>query len=131
MKTITYFLAILVIVSATEIIFADQNDNLISSNIRPVNGDGLKVEAKRLTRFVEKFPHSKIAIVSVQGMVCDFCARGLEKTFKKNQNIEGVDIDLTKGKVLLAFNRSSRIDFDDIKNQTLANGINAVALKLL
>ena len=131
MKTITHILAILVIVSVTEIILADQNDNLISSNIRPVNGDGLKVETKRLTRFVEKFPNSKIAIVSVQGMVCDFCARGLEKTFKKNQNIEGVDIDLTKGKVLLAFNRSSRIDFDNIKNQTLANGINAVALKLL
>ena len=31
--------------------------------------------------FVKDLSNVKIAIVDVKGMVCDFCARGIEKTF--------------------------------------------------
>ena len=41
---------------------------------------------------------SQIAVVNVKGMVCDFCARGIEKTFKKDTNVKKIDVDLAKEK---------------------------------
>lgn len=41
--------------------------------------------------------NSSVAVVD--GMVCDFCAQGLIKTFKKNPDVSDVTIDLTTKKV--------------------------------
>lgn len=40
-------------------------------------------------------------IVVVDGMVCDFCAQGMIKTFKKNSAVSDVKIDLTTKKVTI------------------------------
>ena len=101
------------------------------SHDRLVDGEKLEVDLKRFERFVEGLSHSQIAIVSVKGMVCDFCARGIEKTFKRDSDVTKVDVDLSNGKVLIAFKRNRTIDFDDIKEKILANGQNATDLKVL
>ena len=44
-----------------------------------VDGKKLEVDPDQFDNFVEGLPQSQIAIVSVKGMVCDFCARGIEK----------------------------------------------------
>ena len=75
--------------------------------------------------------HCQIAIVSVKGMVCDFCARGIEKTFKRDSSAIKVDVDLSTGKVLIAFIKDVKIDFNDIKEKILSNGQNATDLKVL
>ena len=33
---------------------------------------------KRFSNFVKNLSGAKVAVISVQGMVCDFCARGIE-----------------------------------------------------
>ena len=96
-----------------------------------VDGEKLEVDLKRFERFVEGLAYSQIAIVSVKGMVCDFCARGIEKTFKRDSDVTKVDVDLSNGKVLIAFKRNATVDFDDLKEKILANGQNATDLKIL
>jgi len=96
-----------------------------------VDGKKLEVDSVRFDKFVMGLENSKIAVVNVQGMVCDFCARGIEKTFKKDKNVKKIDVDLSKGKVLIAYNNNQKIKFDDIKEKILINGQNAIDMTVL
>ena len=98
---------------------------------RIVDGKDLQVDPDRFNKFTKNLSTCNIAVVSVTGMVCDFCARGIEKTFKKDKSVLAVDVDLAKGKVLVAFEKSREIDFDEIKNKILINGQNATDLEIL
>jgi len=64
-------------------------------------------------------------------MVCDFCARGIEKTFKRDKSVTKVDVDLSKGKVLIAFDTKEPIDRAEIDRKILANGQNVTAVQML
>ena len=46
------------------------------------------------------------AIIHVNGMVCDFCARTIEKTMKETDGVTGVSVDLTAKTVTLALDPS-------------------------
>ena len=96
-----------------------------------VDGKELEVDPERFDKFIEGLADSQIAVVSVIGMVCDFCARGIEKTFKKDKSVKRVDVDLSRGKVLVAYNNSKVIDFEDIKLKIVSNGQNATDLQIL
>jgi copper chaperone CopZ len=96
-----------------------------------VDGKQLEVDADRFDKFVAGLADTQIAIVSVNGMVCDFCARGIEKTFAKDSSVKKIDVDLNRGKVLIAYSNETAIDFDDIKKKILANGQNATDLQIL
>ena len=96
-----------------------------------VDGKKLKVDPIRFDKFVMGVKDSQIAVVTVKGMVCDFCARGIEKTFKKDTNVKKIDVDLRKGKVLIAYNNSQKIKFDDIKEKILINGQNAIDMTII
>ena len=96
-----------------------------------VDGKKLEVDPVRFDKFVMGLEKSQIAVVNVQGMVCDFCARGIEKTFKKDKNVKKIDVDLSKGKVLIAYNNNQEIKFDDIKEKILINGQNAIDMTVL
>tara|TARA_B000000437_G_scaffold51635_1_gene36422 strand:- start:345 stop:656 length:312 start_codon:yes stop_codon:yes gene_type:complete len=96
-----------------------------------VDGKKLEVDPIRFDRFVENLSNAQIAVVDVNGMVCDFCARGIEKAFQKDSSIKRIDVDLSKGKVLLAYSNGVEIDFNDIKKKILANGQNATGMKVL
>lgn len=96
-----------------------------------VDGKKLEVDPVRFDKFVMGLENSQIAVVNVQGMVCDFCARGIEKTFKKDKRVKKIDVDLSKGKVLIAYNNSQEIKFDDIKEKILINGQNAIDMTII
>ena len=96
-----------------------------------VDGKKLEVDPIRFDKFVMGLKDSQIAVVNVQGMVCDFCARGIEKTFTKDKNVKKIDVDLSKGKVLIAYNNNQKIKFDDIKEKILINGQNAIDMTVL
>jgi len=96
-----------------------------------VDGKKLEVDPMRFDKFVMGLKDSQIAVINVQGMVCDFCARGIEKTFKKDKNVKKIDVDLSKGKVLIAYNNSQEIKFDDIKEKILINGQNAIDMTII
>ena len=96
-----------------------------------VNGKNLEVNAERFDKFMEGIIDMNIAIVSVQGMVCDFCARGIEKAFLKDLNVKKIDVDLDSGKVIIAYSKSIEIDPDLIKKKILMNGQNMTDLQII
>ena len=96
-----------------------------------VDGTELQLDSDRFQNFVDGLDNSKIAVVSVKGMVCDFCARGIEKTFMKDAAVKKIDVDLTKGKVLIAYTSDAEISFDVISQKILANGQNATGMSIL
>jgi len=49
-------------------------------------------------------------VVKVNGLVCDFCARSLEKTFRRTGKVSGVSVDLTAKEVRLKFAAGANID---------------------
>jgi copper chaperone CopZ len=51
--------------------------------------------------------------VSVNGLVCDFCAQSVEKLFKKEKAVQDIDVDLKMGMVTILI-KSDAI-MDDIK----------------
>lgn len=98
---------------------------------RTIDGKNLEVNPERFYRFIENLTNSQVVIINVKGMVCDFCARGIEKTFEKDDKVKKIDIDLTKGEVLLAYSLEEIIDFADVKQNILINGQNAVDMNII
>ena len=96
-----------------------------------IDGKDLDVDPDRYQNFLKDLEDCQIAVVSVIGMVCDFCAQGLEKTFKKDRNVKKIDVDLSKGKVLIAYEMDRKINFEEIKAKIVMNGQNATAMKVL
>ena len=96
-----------------------------------VDGKKLEVDPDQFDKFVEGQKNSQVAVISVNGMVCDFCARGIERTFKKDKSVQKIDVDLTRGKVLVMYAQSATVNFEDIKQKILSNGQNATDLQII
>ena len=96
-----------------------------------VQGEKLEVDQERFKSFLYGLTNSQVAVVNVNGMVCDFCARGIEKTFVKDKAVKRIDVDLERGKVLIAYSKEKEIDFDEIKSKILVNGQNAIDFSIL
>lgn len=96
-----------------------------------VDGERLQLDTTRFDTFVKGLSDCQIAVISVMGMVCDFCARGIEKSFKRDPEVIGLDVDLSNGKIFIAFSSEAHIDFDEIKERILVNGQNATSMHVL
>ena len=86
------------------------------------------MDPERYKKFLNGLTDSQVAVVSVKGMVCDFL---IEKTFIKDKTVKKIDVDLNKGKVLIAYEMDRKIDFEEIKAKIVMNGQNATAMKVL
>ncbi len=60
---------------------------------------------------------TKDAVAIVDGMVCDFCAQGLIKTFMKEDAVEKVDINLTTKEVRISMKPNKDLDDAVIRKQ--------------
>jgi len=67
--------------------------------------------------------------VKVNGLVCDFCARALEKVFGKRDEVSGIIVDLDKGEVVIATKPGQTIADDDVKSLILDSGYNVTDIK--
>ncbi len=105
---------------------SEENHNHSHHHDVYVQGDELEVDQERFKNFLHGLSDSQVAVVNVNGMVCDFCARGIERTFAKDKTVKKVDVDLERGKVLIAYTKDKEINFEDIKSKILANGQNAI-----
>ena len=109
----------------------EEHDHLNHIHKESIDGDKFDVDTRRFNEFINGLSDMKVAVVSVNGMVCDFCARGIEKTFKRNSEVFKVDVDLGRGKVLIAFSQGTIIDFEYISRKILENGQTATKLAVL
>ena len=89
------------------------------------------VATERYEGFVKDLKDSKVAVVNVIGMVCDFCARGIEKTFNKDEFVHKVDVDLANGQVLIAYKADKLINQKEISELILANRQNVTGIEII
>ena len=112
-------------------IFSDENHDHSHHHDVYVQGEKLEVNQERFKTFLNGLSDSQVAVINVNGMVCDFCARGIERTFARDKTVKKVDVDLERGKVLIAYIKDKEINFEDIKNKILANGQNAIDFTII
>ena len=122
----------------TSVIFAEKNHasdehhgHAVHLNDVYVDGNKFKLDKKRFDEFKKNLKDVQVAIINVQGMVCDFCARGIEKAFLKDTKVKKIDVDLENGKVVIAYSLNKKIEFKEIKEKILMNGQNATDYKLM
>ena len=52
--------------------------------------------------------------VSVNGLVCDFCARALEKVFGEQEAVETIDVNLDNKVITIHFNEGQSLNDETI-----------------
>lgn len=55
-------------------------------------------------------------LVDINGLVCDFCARALEKVFGKQEEVESITVDLDEKIVTIHFHEGQHLDDEVITN---------------
>ncbi len=74
------------------------------------------------TEFADKQHDGPVIHVAVNGMVCDFCAQSLVKTFKKNAAVSDIDVSLEKKLVTIYLNKGASLDDAVIKETVIDAG---------
>jgi len=72
--------------------------------------------------FAEHF--TKRAEMTIDGLVCDFCARALEKTFSKKEEVKNIDVNLDTGLITVFFAKGKTLDNETLKQSVLDAGYN-------
>ena len=54
--------------------------------------------------------HSSTVYAYVNGLVCDFCARALEKTIGKNDAVKSIKVDLRDKIITINFNENKKLE---------------------
>jgi copper chaperone CopZ len=67
--------------------------------------------------------------VKVNGLVCDFCARALEKVFGKREEVIAIDVDLNVGQVLITMQPGQTLDDTTITELISDSGYDIQAIK--
>ena len=70
----------------------------------------------------------KTIVAHVEGMVCDFCARGLEKVFGKKDEVKNIIVSLEQGTITLQMNPNQDLADNEIIEIIKGNGINTTSI---
>ena len=57
----------------------------------------------------------QIVEVKIKGMVCSFCAQGLQKDIVKLEEVEKVEINLKKGYAKITVKKGETLPMDEVK----------------
>ncbi len=66
--------------------------------------------------------------IRANGLVCDFCARALEKVFLERGDVAGIKIDLGKGSIAIAMKPGMTIDDATLAKLIADSGYNMTAI---
>ena len=58
----------------------------------------------------QRAPIAADAVVSVNGLVCDFCAQAIEKSFRRRAEVNDIRVDLTAKLVSIDFKPNLNLD---------------------
>lgn len=73
--------------------------------------------------------HAETILASVNGMVCAFCATGIEKSFQKQSAVEHVKVDLEKKLVTLDTKPNAVLDDATIRKVITGAGYAVTDIK--
>lgn len=93
------------------------------------NHEGQVVEAPAASNDMENAVCEDTINVKVSGLVCDFCARSLEKVFMKRGDVAGIKVDLGKGSVAVAMKSGLTIDDATLTKLITDSGYNVSAIQ--
>jgi len=65
-----------------------------------------------------------IVKVDIYGLVCDFCARALEKVFGKEEAVDNIDVDLDEKIITIHIKQGHHIDNELIRQYIVDSGYN-------
>lgn len=74
-------------------------------------------------------PTGELITVDAKGLVCDFCARALEKVFMKQDSVTGIDVDLDNGIILISLKNGKTMDDATITKLVTDAGYNIGSIK--
>ena len=60
----------------------------------------------------------QILRISINGLVCDFCARSIEKIFTKNESVDSINVNLEKMLITINLKKGKNLN-DDIIRQLI------------
>ncbi len=89
----------------------------LSSPVRAEGSEAAKTEAQKVTS-----TEAQEKTVFVKGMVCAFCAQGIERRFSGEPEIENIAVDLSNHQVTLRFKPGQRMDDQRIASLLKAAG---------
>ncbi len=75
--------------------------------------------------FILCFPIASFAkdlTLTVKGMTCGSCAKGIEKKFKRNEAVKDVKADFDTGKVLISLKDKADISDDQLQKMIKDSG---------
>lgn len=73
--------------------------------------------------------HAETAHITVNGMVCAFCAQGLEKSFGKMDAVSKTDVNLDAMQVTLTIKDGKKLDDAAIERAIKENGLDTVKIE--
>ncbi len=65
---------------------------------------------------------SEVVTIKVNGMVCDFCARAVEKVFMKNAAVNSLNVDLSAKQIIVFMKDGETLDDDIITRMITDSG---------
>ncbi len=71
----------------------------------------------------------KHIVVTVNGLVCDFCAVSMNKTFSKKEPVSAVDVNLTTKIVRIDLKPGKTLGDDEIKKGIADAGFDVVSIE--
>ena len=92
------------------------------------NHEGQVAEPSAASNDMENAVCEDTINVKVSGLVCDFCARSLEKVFLKRGDVAGIKVDLGKGSVAVAMKPGLTIDDATLTKLITDSGYNVSAI---
>ena len=96
---------------------------------REHNHEGQVVELSETANNIETASCEDTVNIKVNGLVCDFCARSLEKVFLKRGDVAEINVDLHSGSVLVTMKPGSTIDDTTITKLIKDSGYNISAIE--
>jgi copper chaperone CopZ len=68
------------------------------------------------------------ANLKVNGLVCDFCVRTLEKVFSTKSEVENIEVNLDAGSIKVNFKSQKTLSDEDLKTLITDSGYNITAI---
>lgn len=66
--------------------------------------------------------------IGVNGLVCDFCARTLEKIFMKRSDVAGIDVSLDESRILISLQDGKDIEDSVLRKLVTDAGYNVSSI---
>lgn len=81
-----------------------------------------------LTITTPSFAAGNNITVNVNGLVCDFCARAIEKVFSRQEEVETITVDLDEKLITITFKENADINDETITTLITDSGYNVVSI---